>query len=61
MADHSRVDPRFLFAVTEAERKQEAYRLSRKAYGKAVGRPYPGDEDEPEDLRPPPGEIDNSD
>jgi len=52
------IDPRFMWSAAEAERRQEAYRESRKAWARATGRPYPGD-DEAEDLRPPPGEIDN--
>jgi hypothetical protein len=40
--------------LKEAERRQSAYAVHRRAWAEAVGRPYRGDED----PRPPPGEVD---
>jgi len=40
--------------VAHAEKRQKTYAASRRAWAKAVGRPYTRDND----PRPPPGELD---
>lgn len=41
-------------SLKEAQRRQQAYAVHRRAWAEAAGRPYLGDED----PRPPPGEVD---
>jgi hypothetical protein len=54
MAAH---DPSPPMTVEEARRRQKAYAAMRRAWAKAVGRPYLSRDKDP---RPPPGELDAS-
>jgi hypothetical protein len=47
-------DDKIAMTVALAAQRQRAYQASRRAWAKAVGRPYTRDPD----LRPPPGELD---
>ena len=50
--------PENIWLVAQSQRLQEAYEARRAQWAMIVGRPYPG---EPEDVRPAPGELDNTD